>query len=67
MVKNFLQNQQIGLTGERLETLNRRKDGSFYPVEVTRIHLRVDEKKYYIAYIQDIIEMKKRRNSLIVP
>ncbi len=45
--------------GDKFESINQRKDGSFYPVEVYPIHVWVGKKEYYLVHVHDISERKK--------
>ncbi|MEN6319050.1 MAG: PAS domain S-box protein [Syntrophaceae bacterium] len=42
-----------------LESTHRRKDGTFYPVEINANFLEVEGKEYNVAFIRDITERKK--------
>lgn len=46
------------------ETLNRRKDGSVYPVEVRLNHVIFDGREYNCAFATDITERKKAEEAL---
>ncbi|MEM9886696.1 MAG: sigma 54-interacting transcriptional regulator [Bacteroidota bacterium] len=51
-------------TVEPYETLQRRKDGSVYPVEVSGTHLEYQGKEYLFAMSTNITEKKKKQKEL---
>jgi PAS domain S-box-containing protein len=51
--------------GERhLESFNRRKDGSTFPVEVIARHLWFGEEELHVAFVQDITKRKQAEEAL---
>ena len=46
------------------ETIIQRKDGTFFPVEVTNNYLRFGDKEFVIGYSRDITERKKAEHEL---
>jgi len=48
----------------KIETWHRTRDGDIFPVQVTSIYLKYDEKKYEFAFAQDITERKRKEKKL---
>jgi len=48
-----------------LETKHRRKDGTFFPVEVSVNYLKVENEEYNFAFARDISERKKAESDLL--
>ncbi len=47
------------------EAINKRKDGTFYPVEVSTNHLLVESKVIQVSHVHDISDRKKKENKLL--
>ncbi len=58
----FQFNRQGG--GVNVESINKRKDGTTFPVEVISKHLWVNEKELHVAHIRDITERKQYEAAL---
>lgn len=48
-----------GLKPDTFETFHRRKDGSFFPVEVTASHLEYQGDRFTFSFVRDLTEKKR--------
>ncbi len=56
--KNFW-NRLTGKKVIKFETKHRKKDGSFFPVNITILVVRLEDKKYILAIAEDLSEKRK--------
>jgi PAS domain S-box-containing protein len=57
---------QVGKQGgtARVESLHRRKDGTFFPVDVTAKHLWFGDRELHVALVRDITERKRAEEEI---
>lgn len=63
-IEQYLNSDVPVLTGRMLDVMGKRKDGSFFPMEITVSETRIAGKPYFTGIIRDISDRKEYENAM---
>jgi len=63
-MKRYMSSGQGVVLGNRVEVTAIRKNGQKFPVELTVVPVKIDEKEYFTAFVRDTSEQKQKQEEL---